>query len=183
MENKKKLNIPWGLIFNITIIALTIFLIGYFIFSEGGLIDLLNSGLKISIKWISLAVFVHLLNIIIDSLIIFLFVKHTTPGMTFRKALIAGMTGQFFCAVTPSASGGQPMQVLVMTRMGIKGANATSALIQKFLVWQFTLAAYCIIAVVARRNFVLANGDVLGMSNEVGRLFSLLFMAVALFFL
>lgn len=40
-----------------------------------------------------------------------------------------------------------------------------------------------IIAVIARRNFVLANGDVLGMSNEVGRLLSLLFMSVALFFL
>ena len=40
-----------------------------------------------------------------------------------------------------------------------------------------------IIAIVARRNFILANGDVLGMSNEVGRLFSLLFMSVALFFI
>ena len=39
-----------------------------------------------------------------------------------------------------------------------------------------------IIATVAKRNFVLANGDVLGMSNEVGRLLSLLFMAVALFY-
>lgn len=39
-----------------------------------------------------------------------------------------------------------------------------------------------VIATIARRNFVLANGDVLGMSNEVGRLLSLLFMAVALFF-
>lgn len=39
-----------------------------------------------------------------------------------------------------------------------------------------------IMAVIARRNFVLANGDVLGMSNEVGRLFALLFMAVALFY-
>ncbi len=39
-----------------------------------------------------------------------------------------------------------------------------------------------IIASIARRNFVLANGDVLGMSNEVGRLLSLLFMAVALFY-
>ena len=40
-----------------------------------------------------------------------------------------------------------------------------------------------VIAIVARRNFVLANGDVLGMSKEVGRLFSLLFMALALFYL
>ena len=39
-----------------------------------------------------------------------------------------------------------------------------------------------IIAIIAKRNFVLANGDVLGMSNEVGRLFALLFMAIALYF-
>ena len=44
------------------------------------------------------------------------------------------------------------------------------------------VASGIIIALVARRNFTLANGDVLGMSNEVGRLFSLLFMASALFF-
>ena len=40
-----------------------------------------------------------------------------------------------------------------------------------------------IVASVAKRNFVLANGDVLGMSNEVGRLFSLLFMVVFLFYI
>ena len=39
-----------------------------------------------------------------------------------------------------------------------------------------------LIAFIAKRNFIFANGDVLGMSNEVGRLFSLLFMAAALFF-
>lgn len=40
-----------------------------------------------------------------------------------------------------------------------------------------------IIANIAKRNFILANGDVLGMSNEVGRLLSLLFMAITLFFI
>lgn len=40
-----------------------------------------------------------------------------------------------------------------------------------------------IISTIAKRNFVLANGDVLGMSNEVGRLLSLLFMVVALNFI
>lgn len=39
-----------------------------------------------------------------------------------------------------------------------------------------------IIAFIARRNFGVANGDVLGMSNEVGRLMALMFMAAALYF-
>ena len=37
-----------------------------------------------------------------------------------------------------------------------------------------------VIAVIAKRNFVLANGDVLGMSNEVGRFMALLFMSIVL---
>ena len=45
------------------------------------------------------------------------------------------------------------------------------------------VASGILIAIIARRNFILANGDVLGMSNEMGRLFALLFMAVALYFL
>lgn len=45
------------------------------------------------------------------------------------------------------------------------------------------IASGILIAAISRRNFVLANGDVLGMSNEVGRLFALMFMVVALFFL
>ena len=45
------------------------------------------------------------------------------------------------------------------------------------------IVAGLIIAIISRRNFVFANGDVLGMSNELGRLFALLFMAIALFFI
>ncbi|KZX13656.1 cobalamin synthase [Methanobrevibacter oralis] len=40
-----------------------------------------------------------------------------------------------------------------------------------------------LIAVIAKKNFVHANGDVLGMSNEVGRLMALLFMSISLYFL
>ena len=40
-----------------------------------------------------------------------------------------------------------------------------------------------LISVIAKRNFGVSNGDVLGMSNEVGRLMALIFMSIALYFL
>lgn len=155
MEQKKSIfkKIPWKTVFNICIVILTIALIAYFIFSDGGLIDLIKSNLKINTLWLGMAILVHLLNIFLDTTIIYLFVKETTPNVRFHTAFVASMVGQFFCAVTPSSTGGQPMQILTMSRMGIKGANATSALIQKFLVWQFTLTVYSIIAVCARFSF------------------------------
>ncbi len=167
MENKelaetkkeKKFRIPWGLLFNITIISLTLFLIIFFIFSDGGFIDLIDSGLEIHVVWLVAAVFVHLLNIFLDMMVIYLFIKQSVPDMTIGKAIVASMTGQFFCAVTPSASGGQPMQILALSRMGVKPSISTSALIQKFLVWQFTMVAYCIVAVVARFSFFSEHLD------------------------
>lgn len=155
----KKSRISFGLIFNIGIIALTIFLVIYFIFSEDGFIDLIKSGLEINIWWLVAAVLMHLLNITIDATIIYLFVKQSVPDLKMKTALTASMVGQFYCAVTPSSTGGQPMQVLMMSRAGIKGSVATSALVQKFLVWQFTLAAYCIVAVAARFSFFAQSLD------------------------
>ena len=156
---KIRFRIPWGLVFNLFIIGLTVFLIVFFIFSEDGFIDLLNSGIKINVLWLLLAVFMHLSNIAIDAAILYLFIKESTPGFKIRNAIVVSMVGQFYCAVTPGASGGQPMQVLSMTRMGVSGANGTAALIQKFLVWQFTLTAYSIVAMAAKFSMFVGNLD------------------------
>lgn len=189
MEEKKqkKLNIPWKLIFNIAILGMTLFLVLYFIFSPGGFVDLIESGLKINIFWIVIAIALHLLNIFLDATIIYLFLRETTPQVKyFKNALITGMTGQFFCAVTPSATGGQPMQILTMSRMGIKPSHGTSALIQKFLVWQFMLAGYCIVAVVARFSFFAERLDpamwvfsIIGFSAQVMMIVVLLLASFA----
>jgi adenosylcobinamide-GDP ribazoletransferase len=45
------------------------------------------------------------------------------------------------------------------------------------------IVAGLLISVIAKRNFGVANGDVLGMSNEVGRLMALFFMSIALYYL
>lgn len=162
MEKLKRLKnkIPWSIIFNIFIVCLTIGLIVFFIFSKDGFIDLVTSGLSINWLWLALAVLMHLLNLTIDASIIYMFLKKTTPNMTVKKAVVTSMVGQFYCAVTPSSTGGQPMQLLYMTRMGIKGANGISALIQKFLVWQVTLTTCSIISMALRFSMFAEKLDV-----------------------
>ncbi len=182
---RKRSSIPWGLIFNLFIICLTIGLVVFFIFSEDGLIDLLNSGLEINVIWLIIALFMHFLNIGLDASVIYLFVKRSTPEFTVWKAVIVSMVGQFYCAVTPSASGGQPMQILTMTRMGVKGANGTAALIQKFLVWQFTLTGYSIAAMALRFSMFVQNLDfamwVLTIIGFIGQVLTILVLLLASF--
>ncbi len=173
---------PWRLLFNIAIGLLTVVLVVFFVFSKNGIIDLFRNRVEFIVWWVVAAVALHLLNIFLDSLIIFILTKHSSPGITLAQALKIGLTGQFYCAVTPGASGGQPMQILAFSRMGVNAGHGTSALIQKFLVWQFTLCAYCIVAVAARFKFLSQFMNppmwilsIVGFTAQIGMIAVLLF--------
>lgn len=81
------------------------------------------------------------------------FIKETTPVNYFASTVIVGVIAFLIAGIAGI--------------VGVLGA----------------IVSGIIIAFIARRNFVLANGDVLGMSNEIGRLLSLLFMCVFLYFI
>lgn len=159
MEEKKKRKITARRIFNVMTVVVAIGLVVFFIFSKGGFIDFLREGHEVIFGWLIAAIALNLFNIFLDAIVIFIFLRVSTPSVTLWQAIAVGLTGQFYCAVTPAASGGQPMQIVSMTRMGIKGANGSSALIQKFLVWQFTLAAFCITSVATRIGYFAGKFD------------------------
>ena len=158
-KSKKKFKLSGVAIFNIIVGIITVGLLVYFIVSDGGIIDLFKS--KEGVIWwvLVLGVLTYDLSVVTDAVVTCIFLRSQYPNTRFLDALKVTCVGVFFSAITPSNTGGQPMQILMMSRSGIKGSVATSALIQKFLVWQFTLAAYCIVAVVARFAFFKEHLD------------------------
>lgn len=152
MEAKKK-KISWKFIFNAVVFGLCGFMVLYFCFSKGGLIELINSSHHIDIFWLMIAIGVHLLNIVLDAVILYRFLSLSSKGVKIKHSIKAALAGQFFCAVTPSSTGGQPMQVMILSHYGVDAGKATSALVQKFLVWQFTLTGYTIAIILFRFNF------------------------------
>ena len=72
------------------------------------------------------------LNIAIDAYMTYILVKSSVPSFKFHNALKTSMVGQFFSAVTPFATGGQPMQVYCMSKYGVEPGKGVSALTQKF---------------------------------------------------
>lgn len=149
----KKKRISGKTIFNIIVFGLCGFMVLYFCFSKGGLIELINSSQHIDVFWLMLAISAHLLNIVLDSVLLYRFLSRSSKGVKLTHSIKAAMAGQFFCAVTPSSTGGQPMQIMILSHYGIDAGKATSALVQKFLVWQFTLTGYTIAVILLRFNF------------------------------
>ena len=110
-EKKKKFKISGMAVFNIIVGVLTAVLLYYFIFSEGGVIDLFRSREGITLWLLGLGMVVFDLNIVVDALVTRIYLQSQYPKVRFIDALKVSCVGVFFSAITPSSTGGQPMQL------------------------------------------------------------------------
>lgn len=153
----KKFHLSFKFIFNVIVVCLCIGIISYFLFSDGGLFDLVNSDLHVLWYWIVVAVFSQLLYMFIETLVIYLFIKEDYESFRFIDALKVSFTGLFWSAVTPSSTGGQPMQIYLLHSMDVKVGYATSRLMQKFLVYQVVLTLISIFSVMFNFRYIIGS--------------------------
>lgn len=149
----KKLNL--NMVFNIFVIVVSVVLVTYFCISKDGLVDLVKSNIDLNIFWLIMAVLCQLGNMIIDSFLLYLYIKREYKAFTFSDGIKSSFIGSFFSAITPSASGGQPMQVVFLSTKRIDAGYSTSCLIQKFLVYQITSTAFTVFALVLKFDFFI----------------------------
>lgn len=174
--------IRWSLVFNSVVIAVSAILILYFIFSEDGLRDLIKSSQSIAWTWIGAALVCHLGNSFLDSILTWQFTRQKYKKFKLFHAVKTAVIGHFFSAVTPGASGGQPMQVFYLRKMGIDIGFSTSMLTQKFFVYQFVSTVYSLLLFIMKSKFILSQikGTFMILFVAVGFLSQLLTMTAVL---
>lgn len=67
---------------------------------------------------------------------------------TFKKSYRMLLITKFFNGITPFSSGGQPMQIYMLKKDGIRLTKATNIIIQNFIIYQAALVLFGIIAIV-----------------------------------
>ena len=149
----KKLNL--NMVFNIFVIVVSVVLVTYFCISEDGLVDLMKSDIDLNVFWLIMAVLCQLGNMIIDSFLLYFYIKREYKDFTILDGIKSSFIGSFFSAITPSASGGQPMQVVFMSTRKVDAGYSSSCLIQKFLVYQITSTAFTVFALVLKFDFFI----------------------------
>ena len=143
-------------ILNIILLFIPIGFIIYFLTSENGMINLIESATTFSWQWIIFGVICHLTNIAADAFALYALTKNYSKNYTYKQSLKCTAIGQFFSVVTPAASGSQPMQLYCLKRQNVDTGVASSIIIQKFLVYQSTITLYSLVAVIC--NFDIFNG-------------------------
>lgn len=166
----------------IFLIFLLIIIFAYLCFSDNGLIDFIKNPSRLNLNWLLFGFLCQIANIIIDAILTHKFLSNINPKISFKNALICGLIGQFYCAVTPSASGGQPMQIYAMSQRNIKAGITTSALVQKFLIYQISLVIYFATIIILKTDYISSLNPAVHLILIVGFLIQVLCMVVLIVF-
>lgn len=74
---------------------------------------------------------------------------------TFKKSYRMLLITKFFNGITPFSSGGQPMQIYMLKKDGIRLTKATNIIIQNFIIYQAALVIFGIIAILINNSLKL----------------------------
>lgn len=147
---KSKLNV-------LILVAITI-LVLYFSLKDD-FHNIVNQITSINV-WLLIVAFLMVITYwLLRSKAVSIFTKKFSPKTTYWSSLQMMVRTQFFNAVTPFATGGQPYQVYHLIKDGVSGTIATSIIIQNFIVYQIAMVFLGIIAVVCNQVFGVFASD------------------------
>jgi len=138
-KNKKKA-------FSFIFIALSAIIMVFILFKNNELINLFKTIKNINIKYILIAIlFIFVFWLLEAGMIYALIIKFTNNKSTMKTFWLAfktTMIGQYYSNITPLATGGQPIQLLILKDDDIPFSSGTAILLCKFLLFQISVTIY-----------------------------------------
>ena len=132
---------------NIIILILISVLIMYLIMKDD-FKDIMSALTNIDIKFLFVALILMGLYVFFQSLSLHLYLKSIKKDYKLKDTFILMCSAQFFNAITPFSSGGQPFQMYLLKKQGIKVTDSGNALLQNFFTYQLALIIMGTFAVV-----------------------------------
>ncbi len=151
MEKIKNLKRNTFVLIIITILVL------YFVLKDD-FNDISNILLKVDLKYIFIAVIFYFLYIAIRAYMIYITVANKKK-FSLWESIKHNMITQFFNGITPFSTGGQPMEIYMLTKHKIRTARATNIILQNFLYYQIALVIYGAFAVLYNYFFNIFPAD------------------------
>lgn len=153
---------------NIILLVIISFVVLFFSLKDN-FSDAINYFIHLNYFWIIIAIFFYLLNVFFQSLSQFRFLREVKEDYTFLSCFKLMIMAMFFNGITPFSSGGQPFEVYLLNKEGIKVSDSANALLQNFITYQFSLIFIGTLALVLNSflniipsNLVLKNVVIIG---------------------
>lgn len=113
----------------------------------------INQICSMNIWWLIVAFIFVILYWLFRSYAMFSIVKEENKRFKFLQSFQLMLRTQFFNAVTPFATGGQPFQVYYLNQCDISVASSTGLVVENFIVYQIALVFLGLVAVISNYFF------------------------------
>lgn len=141
-------------IINFLILVVITVLVLYFSLKDN-YYEIINTIKNMNILFLVLALIVYLSYILIKSIIMKIVVKYFNKDYRLKQSIKMNIETNFFHAITPFATGGQPYEIYRLNKDGISVINAANVSIQNFIIYQTALVILGIFAIIYNYIFKL----------------------------
>ncbi len=113
-------------------------------------------------KWLLCGLILVIVYWFLKGLVLYYLINKLDKNYTIKQGLHMIVNTQFFNAITPFSSGGQPYQIYRLKKDGLSLGKSTNVIIQDFIVYQIALVLLGIIAVASNYIFhIFPNNSIL----------------------
>ena len=102
-----------------------------------------------------MAMVMMVLDWVFDGLILNNITKTVYGRISYLRSLKIAIIGQYYSAITPFSTGGQPVQVYLMSKDDISVAKGSTILFNKFIIYQMGVTFYSFIMIIFKMGFIL----------------------------
>ncbi len=149
---KKKTHLFSFIYMGVTIVAIIVILLFAADLEEIG-----RALENFNIWWLFSCVAALLLYWLMDALLLHDITKYMYKKEPLLQSIKVGLIGLYYCALTPSSSGGQPMQVVYMRRNKMPVGTATCIVCIKFVIYELSLCSIYIAGMCLRGAYFYTN--------------------------
>lgn len=153
MNNKTIKRLVRNMLFFIILIFLTFF----FIFKDQDINELFNIVCSSNKVYIILGILIMLIYFIIQSINVRSILNSLGEKISILKMLKFTLIEYFFNAITPAASGGQPMEIYYMSKDGYNGSKVTLALLIEVCSFQIATIFFGILCMLINPKVITSN--------------------------
>lgn len=170
-------------LFVIITLGLSIGILLYFLYTTDGITAMGEIILTLKLQWLLIAIGSAVLCWIAEGFALNLLCIHLYPEWRYRKSFFVGMIGLLYNAITPFSTGGQPMQIYTMRKMGMDTGKAGSIIAVKTITYQVVMVLYSLVLVAAKLRFFQTSVSNFSFVTIIGLVTNGTFIALVILFM
>lgn len=161
-------------ILNFLIIIIITGVVLYFSLKDN-FVQIVDTIVNMNVIYVVFAIVCYILYVLLKSVVNTMITKNFNKDYNLKKSFRMGVETNFFHAITPFSTGGQPYEIYRLSKDGVNVLNAANISIQNFIVYQLALVLLGVFAIVYNYAFDLfPNNKVLGSLVTIGFVINLL---------